>query len=99
MSELSIKVNIAGRIYPLTVKKEEEEQVREAARLINELIKNYEENYSVKDKQDLLAMCLIHYGTMAVKLKNQPVAQSNGNIESKIIEIDSLVSDYLKRDI
>jgi len=30
MSELSIKVNIAGRIYPLTIKRNEEQAISES---------------------------------------------------------------------
>ena len=63
MSELSIKINIANRVYPMTIKSEEEEQVRKTAKMINEKIKEYESDYAVKDKQDLLAMCALEYGT------------------------------------
>ena len=31
MSQLSIKVNIAGRTYPLTIERSEEEMIRKAA--------------------------------------------------------------------
>lgn len=56
MSELSIKVNIANRVYPLSVQREEEEEVRKAATFINERLKVLEANFAVKDKLDLLAM-------------------------------------------
>ena len=67
---MSIKINIASRVYPLTIKSEEEEGIRKTAKMINERIKEYENDYAVKDKQDLLAMCALEYGTsndMAVK--------------------------------
>ena len=35
MSQLSIKVNIAGRTYPLTIERSEEEMIRKAADNIN----------------------------------------------------------------
>jgi cell division protein ZapA (FtsZ GTPase activity inhibitor) len=56
MSELSIKVNIANRVYPLSVKMEEEEEVRKAAAFINQRLKELESSFGVKDKLDLLAM-------------------------------------------
>ena len=31
MDKLKIKVSIAGRVYPLTIKREEEENIRKAA--------------------------------------------------------------------
>jgi cell division protein ZapA len=56
MSELSIKVNIANRVYPLQVQRDEEEEVRKAATYINERLKELESSFAVKDKLDLLAM-------------------------------------------
>lgn len=77
MSELSIKINIAGRVYPLTIKKDEEEIIRKTAKMINEKIKEYESDYAVKDKQDLLAMCALEYGTNSdTALKQWSEAQS-----------------------
>lgn len=61
MSELAIKVTIAGRTYPLTIKRDEEELVRSAAKLINDNITHLEQNYAVRDKQDLLAMTALQY--------------------------------------
>ena len=55
---IKIKLNIGDRIYPLTIQRSEETDFREAAKIIEKTIKNLEENYSVRDKQDLLAMCL-----------------------------------------
>jgi cell division protein ZapA len=63
MSERSIKVTIAGRIYPITVKGDEEESVRAAAKKVDDNIKHLLENYAVKDKQDLLAMTALQLST------------------------------------
>lgn len=56
MSKLSIKVVLAGRNYPLTVSEGEEVKIRAAAEEINKAIKVLQDNYAVKDMQDLLAM-------------------------------------------
>jgi cell division protein ZapA (FtsZ GTPase activity inhibitor) len=95
MSELSTTVTIAGRTYPLTIKKEDEEGVREAARLINEKVKEYEDNYSVRDKQDLLAMCALQLATHNVKLEQRSASADRG-LEAKLTEMESLVSNYLQ---
>lgn len=63
MSERSIKVTIAGRIYPITVKGDEEERVRAAAKKVDDNIKHLLENYAVKDKQDVLAMTALQLST------------------------------------
>lgn len=60
---LKIRLSIADRVYPLTIKKEQEEGLRIAARRIDEMIKRYEENYAVRDKQDVLAMCALQFAS------------------------------------
>jgi len=62
---LKIKVTIAGRVYPLKVKNEiEEEGMRKAANLINGLVNKFEKNYAVSDKQDVLAMCALQFASL-----------------------------------
>lgn len=78
MDELSIKVNIADRFYPLSVNAEQEEQVRKAARLINDKLKTYEKQFSVKDKQDILSMCALELATELVQLRSKPLIEDNG---------------------
>ena len=56
MEELSIKIRIADREYPMKVKRADEERVRTAGKLINEKLKSYREQFGIDDKQDLLAM-------------------------------------------
>jgi cell division protein ZapA len=56
MEKISLKVIIAGRTYPLTIKKEEESAILAAAEKINFNIKKLQGSYAVKDMQDLLAM-------------------------------------------
>jgi len=80
MSELSIKVTIANRVYPLTVQAEEEEEVRKAATYINERIKTLESGFAVKDKLDLLVMLAleltIEKGHGKEELQNDKVLNS-----------------------
>lgn len=56
MSELSIKIRIADRDYPMRVTEEEEERLRIAGRMLNERLKLFREQFGIDDKQDLLAM-------------------------------------------
>ncbi len=70
MSSLSIKVTIAGRTYPLTIDREEEEVIRKAAAEINKNIDSLKNNYAVKDVQDLLAMTALQFATKNVENLN-----------------------------
>ncbi len=65
MSDLSIKVSIGGRIYPITVSASEEDKVRAAAVRVEENLKQLQNSYAVKDKQDLLAMTALQFATQS----------------------------------
>lgn len=56
MSEVSLKVEIASSVYTLKVSSGEEPSVKKAAELINQKIAEFEKQYAVKDKKDVLAM-------------------------------------------
>lgn len=94
MKDLSIKVSIAGRIYPLTVQQNEEENIRKAAKAIDEMVKNYEQNYAVKDKQDLLAMCALQFATQTMELGSKTVIEEEGLLP-KMEQLNDLVSQNL----
>lgn len=63
MSKLSIKVVVAGRSYPLTIHESEQDKVLKAADDINKAIQTLQDNYAVKDMQDLLAMTALQLAT------------------------------------
>ncbi|AMS25963.1 cell division protein ZapA [Bacteroidetes bacterium UKL13-3] len=90
MDELSIKVNIADRFYPLSVNAEQEEQVRKAAKLINDKLKAYEKQFSVKDKQDILSMCALELATELIQLRSKPLIEDNG-LSKELAEIQHLL--------
>ncbi len=93
MGDISIKINIADRVYPLKVSTEEEEIIRRAAKMINDRIKDYQENYAVKDKQDLLSMCVLHYATTSLKAEKQVMIEDT-EVTEKVYQLDHLLSDF-----
>lgn len=91
MEKVSLKIVIAGRTYPLTIKGEEESAVREAADKINSNIQKLQGTYAVKDMQDLLAMTALQ---MAVQMKNNVTTPVNNpqfeeDIQKIIFKIDA----------
>jgi len=94
MEDLSIKIKIADREYPMKVKRVDEERVRMAGKLINEKIKSYREQFSIDDKQDLLAMvafdCLID--KMASEETHQVIDQT---VFEKVDRLNQLVSQSI----
>ena len=94
MGELSIKLTIANRVYPLSIKRSDEENVRKATKLIESSIKEYEANYSVRDKQDLLAMCALQFANQVVSDEGRFVSEDN-SMEERLIDLDHEISAYL----
>lgn len=93
----SIKVTIAGRTYPITVKKDEAADVQEAAMLVNSTLKEYEKEYMVRDKQDLLAMCALQLANSNIKLQNKHSSLQDGIVD-QLVEMEEFVSGYLKKN-
>ena len=56
MAQQEIIINIAGRYYAMYITPEQEEVVRRIGKNIEMTIKEMENNYATKDKQDALAM-------------------------------------------
>jgi cell division protein ZapA len=94
MEQLSIKVKIADREYPLKVRKDEEERIRMAAKLLNEKIKQFKDQFGKDDKQDLLAMAAFD---MAVeKLRQQEkIALTNEHLENRLDYLEDLINTAL----
>lgn len=92
MSELSIKVIIAGRTYPLTINREEEERIRKAAAKINSNIKDLQDNYAVKDMQDLLSMTALQFASD--NLDKNKVTETDNMVE-EINNLNQEIESYL----
>ncbi|MEJ2114401.1 MAG: cell division protein ZapA [Flavobacteriaceae bacterium] len=95
MSEkLKIKLSIANRVYPLTIEASQEEGLRKAAKNIEAMIKQFEQSYSVRDKQDVLAMCALQFASQ-VEQKTIDKQNINEHVETKLKDIDELLQSYL----
>ena len=94
MDKLSIKLHVANRIYPMKIERKSEEFIRNAIKQIEERLKFYEENYAIKDKQDLLAMCLIEYASKFESINNEKAVDDDG-LNEKLAKIDSLLSSNI----
>ena len=94
MDKLSIKLHIANRIYPMKIERKSEEYIRNAVKKIEERLKFYEDNYAIKDKQDLLAMCLIEYASKFETVNNKKVVEDDGLTE-KLVELDAILTSNI----
>ena len=92
--KLSIKLHIANRIYPMKIERSSEEYIRNAVKKIESRIKFYEENYAIKDKQDLLAMCLIEYASKFESINNKNIVEDDGLTE-KLNQIEAILDSNI----
>ena len=89
-----IKLTIANRIYPLNVPSDQEEGLRNAAKKIDIMIKHYEENYAVKDKQDVLAMCALQLATQSEQ-ENISDAKLNAELSKKLDDLNKSIQEII----
>ena len=85
MREINIQVEVAGSVYPLKVDAEDEKSIKEAVDLINRKIAEFEKNYAVKDKKDVLGMVMLQ---LVAQLHKQ-----NNNTEKELSHLKLLFAD------
>ena len=92
--KLKIKLSIANRVYPLTIAPDQEEGLRKAAKKIEAMISQFEQNYSVRDKQDVLAMCALQFASQ-VEQKKIDKAEVSVEVESRLDALNQLLHSHL----
>ena len=92
--QLKIKLSIADRVYPLTIHPSQEEGLRTATKKIESMIKQFEQNYAVRDKQDVLAMCALQF---AAQVEQKVIDKDNNTDEAldKLRSLDELLKQKL----
>ncbi len=94
MEELTITVIIAERPYRLTIKREEEEIIRKAVKEIDLRIKEYSEHFAFNDKQDLMAMVLLHYASTVQKLESD-ISSKENMVIAQLQKMEELITHNL----
>lgn len=89
-----IKINIADRVYPLTVLPNQEESLRKASKSIEDMIKQFEENYAVQDKQDVLAMCALQFASKLEQTKDMTSHEQTASI-NKLVTLNNELAAFL----
>ncbi len=92
--KLKIKLSIADRVYPLTIVPQQEEGLRKAGKKIEAMIKQFEQSYAVRDKQDVLAMCALQFASQVTQENIDNATHSQETID-KLIALDKLLENTL----
>ena len=90
--KLKIKIPIANRVYPMIIEPSKEQGLRLASQKINNLIKKFEQNYSVQDKQDALAMCALQIASSRIQKK----IDNDETIDTIEMKINDLIDIFEK---
>lgn len=94
--KLKIRISIADRMYPLTVDPSQEEGLRRASKKIDAMIRQFEENYAVRDKQDVLAMCALQFASQ-LEQKQIDTSADSSDAHERLKELNSRLADYLSK--
>ena len=92
---LSIKVQIAERFYPQKIKRQDEEKIRKAARLINDKILQYKQRYTDKDSQDFMAMAALQFVISLIDCEQE---QNVVSLEEELGSLSSELDELLKEE-
>ena len=93
MATRRITVKIGGKEYPMTIKQNDEEKYRRAAKEINKLITAYKASY-VAEPEDYLAMAAIQVAVGKVTLEmDRSLSNQLAELEALNREIDNYQND------
>ncbi len=92
--KLKIKLSIADRVYPLTIDPSQEEGLRKAAKNIEQLAKKFEQNYAVRDKQDVLAMCALQFASK-IEQKGIDQMEDTKDVTERLKALDDMINTKL----
>ena len=94
MEKLNIKISLANRLYPMNIHSSEEKVIRISVSKIQKMLKVLKDKYSVKDDQDLLAMCALQ---LCVKLEKSHVKESISEQKflDDILDMKKSISDLI----
>ncbi len=90
MEDRSIRIELAGRAYPLTIGSSEEINVRRAVDEINESIARLKAQYPLTDKQDLLAMAALE---VTVRALNSATPAGDTGAEAALASIERMLAE------
>ncbi|HBW86789.1 MAG TPA: hypothetical protein DEF82_08665 [Crocinitomicaceae bacterium] len=88
MPKVSLKLDIAGRSYPISVLDSEKDRVLRAVSSLNEAIESLKKQYSVNDLQDLMAMASLQLMMKA----DQRYSSDLALVDQKLYDLEKEIS-------
>lgn len=91
MNNLSIKIKIDNREYPIKVTPEEEERLRRAGKNINTEIEQFKSQFGIEDKQDILSMVLFKTYVERLELEEK-MNKLSSDYDNQLTKLDDILS-------
>ncbi len=89
--KLNIHLNIAGKVYPLSIDREKEEKYRRAESEINKIVTDFRGRYRA-EREDYLALAALGIALENVEME---MNRSLGDEIDELKEIDKELDEYL----
>ena len=93
--KLVIKLMIGNQIYPISVKREQEEIFRKAAKDINEKLQRYQTTYPNQGYEKYMSIALLDFAVKVLQLENSnETAPFNKTLEQLTAEIEETLGSH-----
>ena len=96
MSEVSLKIEIANKEYPLKVTKEDAVIIEKAASLIKGKIAEFDKTYTVPDKKDVLAMVFLQTVSEYMK-QDQKKDEEISRLQGLLDELNEMIRQHQQK--
>lgn len=93
--KIKINLQIADSNYPLTINREEEEMVREAAKQVNIKLNAYREHYKTLEPDKIIAMVAYQFSLEKLQLMQR---NDTRPYAEKVKELTELLEDYFEEE-
>lgn len=87
--EIELEVDIADRCYPIRTTESQMDRILDAVKVLNKGISDFSKKYSVKDKQDGLAMYSLKL--LVKHLKEVTHSDSKTNQENQLYKVEQRI--------
>ena len=93
--KIKINLQIADSNYPLTINRQEEEMVREAAKQVNIRLNAYREYYKTLEPEKIIAMVAYQFSLEKLQLMQR---NDTTPYTEKVKELTELLEDYFQKE-
>jgi cell division protein ZapA len=94
--KIAIRINVADRFYPLRIKPADEENLRKAAKRINEQVSEYMQNFKNRDAQDALSISVLKFAMKLIKVEE---ATDIAPVVSGVQQLNKELGEYLQNSV